>query len=106
MTSETKRHGIGRWWWVGGLALAALVVVLLSPLASSDPDGLERVAIDQGFANRAENPPFTILADYLFPGLDPTVATIVAGLIGVLVVFGVVIVVGRLLASRRRGRDQ
>ena len=43
---------IRRYWWLAGLALAALVVVVLAPLASSDPDGLERVAIDAGFAEQ------------------------------------------------------
>jgi len=31
--------------------------VLLSPLASSSPDGLERVAEDKGFIDAAEAPP-------------------------------------------------
>jgi hypothetical protein len=43
------RSRLGRWWWVVGLAIAALVVIVLAPLASADPDGLERVAEDQGF---------------------------------------------------------
>ena len=29
-------------WWLVGLAIAILVVVVLAPLASPDPDGLER----------------------------------------------------------------
>jgi hypothetical protein len=29
-----------RLWWVAGLAIAILVVVMLAPLASGDPDGL------------------------------------------------------------------
>ncbi len=40
------RGRLGRWWWAVGLAIAAVVVVILAPLASSDPDGLERVAED------------------------------------------------------------
>src|SRR5207253_1608486 len=43
------RRRAGRLWWLAGLAIAALVVVILAPLASSDPDGLERVAQDHGF---------------------------------------------------------
>jgi hypothetical protein len=36
------------------LALALGLAVALAPFASSSPDGLERVAADQGFAARAE----------------------------------------------------
>ena len=35
-----------------GIAIAALVVIVLAPLASPDPDGLERVAEDKGFLDR------------------------------------------------------
>jgi len=35
-------------------ALISLVVVLLSPLASANPDGLNRVAIDLGFIHTAQ----------------------------------------------------
>jgi hypothetical protein len=96
----------GRRWWLAGLAIAALVVVVLAPLASGDPDGLERVAIDRGFADRAEDPPFTVIADYVFPGLEGPAATVVAGLIGILLVFAVIWLVGRLLARRSHGTDR
>jgi hypothetical protein len=96
----------GRRWWLVGLAIAAAVVVVLAPLASADPDGLERVATDQGFADRAEDPPFAVIADYVFPGLDGPAATIVAGLIGVVVVFAVIWLVGRLLVRRSPGPDR
>ncbi|MFN2419307.1 MAG: PDGLE domain-containing protein, partial [Candidatus Limnocylindria bacterium] len=42
--NRRPRRGLPRWWWLAGLAVAALVVVILAPLASGDPDGLERVA--------------------------------------------------------------
>ena len=45
---------IRRYWWVAGLVVAAAVVVILAPMASSDPDGLERVAIDGGFAAQGQ----------------------------------------------------
>ena len=53
--STPPRGRIGRRWWAIGVAIAALVVIVLAPLASSDPDGLERVAEDQGFLERAQN---------------------------------------------------
>lgn len=73
--------------------LAALVVALglgalLSPLASSSPDGLERVADDHGFVDRGRLAPLqeaAPIADYAFPGVeDPRLATALAGLTGTL----------------------
>lgn len=92
----------GRRWWIAGLAIAAATVVVIAPLASSDPDGLERVAEDQGFGDRAEDAWWTILPDYTIPGLDdPRLATIVSGLVGVALVFGAMWLLGRLIARRR-----
>lgn len=92
----------GSWWWLGGLAIAALVVIVLAPLASSDPDGLERVAEDRGFLDRAQDAVYEILPDYSIPGIeDPFLTTVLAGLIGVVVLFGLMVLLGRLLARRR-----
>jgi hypothetical protein len=85
------------------LGLIAAVVVAAALFASGDPDGLERVAEDTGFIGAGEDSPFSLIADYVFPGLDGPAATIVAGLIGVAVVFGVVWFIGRVLARRRSG---
>lgn len=75
-------------WWVFGLLLA-LAVALLSPLASSHPDGLERVAEEEGFLEQAQEAPFRVIADYLFPGIEnENVATMAAGLSGTALLFG------------------
>lgn len=89
-------------WWLVGLAVVAVVVVIAALVASGDPDGLERVAIDQGFSQAAEDAPFSIIPDYTMPGMDGSASTIVAGLIGITVVFGLVWLVGRALARRSR----
>lgn len=82
-----------------GLAIA-LLLAALSPLASANPDGLEWVAEQQGFLNQADAPLFSLIPDYVVPGLsNETLATIAAGVIGVLVVAGVAIGVG---AARRK----
>lgn len=52
--------------WLGGLGTALLIAGLLSPFASSNPDGLDRVAQDHGFDHRAEPHPPAI--DYLSMG--------------------------------------
>ncbi|MFC1976949.1 PDGLE domain-containing protein [Chloroflexota bacterium] len=88
-------------WWLIGLA-ACLAVACLSPLASSSPDGLERVAEDKGFIGLAGEAPFQIIADYTFPGIEnEAVATILAGLIGTLIMFGVVYALAWLLTLRK-----
>jgi len=74
--------------WVAGLALTALLTVL-APLASADPDGLERVAEDLGFLQAARPSPFSLLPDYEIPGLPHGgLATILAGILGAGLVFG------------------
>jgi cobalt/nickel transport system permease protein len=86
---------------VTGIGLAiALGLALVSPLASSDPDGLERVAEDHGFLARARDPLYNLLPDYSIPGLDGPIATIVSGIIGLLIVFALVYGITLLLRGR------
>jgi cobalt/nickel transport system permease protein len=95
------RGGFG--WVIGGLVFA-LVVVLFSPFASGDPDGLERVAEDLGFIGQGLEAPFQILPDYTIPGLGETgLSTIMAGAIGALVVAVSAIGLGRLLRRPAAG---
>lgn len=87
MNRKNLLNLLRRYWWVVGLMLA-LVVALLSPLASSQPDGLERVAEDEGFQDEAEPARYELLVDYLFPGIENEVlATILAGVLGTLILF-------------------
>jgi cobalt/nickel transport system permease protein len=94
-TAIRSRGGLG--WAVTGLVIA-LAVVLFSPFASGDPDGLERVAENLGFINQGASAPYEILPEYTIPFLGPSgFSTIVAGLIGALIVAGIVIAIGRSL---------
>lgn len=78
----------GAGWIVAGL-LIAMLVVLVSPLADPNPDGLERVAEDKGFIEVAEDPSYEILPDYTIPFIEnEALTTILAGAIGVLLVAG------------------
>lgn len=91
----------GRGWVVTGI-LITLAVVLLAPLASADPDGLERVATDIGFIARGQDAPYQIIPDYTLPFLGETpLSTIVAGMIGVLVVGAIIVFTGRLMLARK-----
>jgi cobalt/nickel transport system permease protein len=90
----------GRGWVVGGM-IAALIVVLLSPLASADPDGLERVAENLGFLDRGLDAPYQIIPDYSIPFLgEAPLSTIVAGVIGALLVAALAFGVARLIRRR------
>lgn len=100
LLGEEKVKAQGGWGWVAiGMALA-LAVVLLSPWASADPDGLERVAEDVGFIQQGLDAPYQVLPDYTIPLLGESgLSTIIAGAIGALVVAGLAIGGGRLLKS-------
>lgn len=90
----------GRGWVVGG-ALVSLIAVLLSPLASAHPDGLERVAENIGFLGQGQSAPYQILPDYTIPFLGETpLSTIVAGAVGAVVVLGLMVVVGTSLKKK------
>lgn len=99
---KTNAHG-SRGWVLGGL-LISLAVVLFSPLASIFPDGLERVAEDVGFLQLGSDAPFELLPDYIIPALGETgLSTIIAGGIGVLLVAGITILIGRALQGQKQG---
>ncbi len=87
---------------VGGLVLS-LLVAAFSPLASPNPDGLVSVASSQGFLGLEQSAPFELLPGYTIPSLaNPAAATILAVMLGTLVVFVAAVVVGRVAARRYR----
>ncbi len=87
---------------LGGLA-AIGVAVLLAPLASSFPDGLEKTAETQGFAAKAGTFFSAVFADYTLPGLHSVaVSRVLAGLIGVAIVFVLVVGLAKLLSRKER----
>ena len=89
-TASSTGRGLGVRWWVVGY-IVAVAVTLLAPLASGSPDGLERVAEDAGFIERAQDAPYAIIADYVVPGIqNEGLATILAGVIGVTIVYALV----------------
>jgi hypothetical protein len=87
-------------WWHGVLILA-LFLAILSPMASSSPDGLERVAEDKGFIDVALAPFFNIFPDYVIPGVTNKVLSIIlAGLSGTLILFGIGYGLAKLLRTK------
>jgi cobalt/nickel transport system permease protein len=88
-------------WVVGGLGLS-LVVAAFSFTASSSPDGLERVAKDGGFLDRALDPLYRIFPDYSLPFVgDPLISGILAVVAGTLLVFSVALLVARTQGRRK-----
>ncbi len=87
-------------WWIIGLSIA-LLLAIISPLASKFPDGLDRFAEEYNFTDKAVEPFFTVISDYSFPGItSDTTATIIAGVLGTLILFGLVFGLATLLKSK------
>ncbi len=77
---------------VVGLVVAFALATFVSPFASSSPDGLEKVAVDNALDTDVEDHALADapLADYGVEGVDnERVSTGLAGLIGVAVTFAV-----------------
>ena len=89
--------------WIGGLAVAAVLAVL-SPLASAHPDGLEWVAEQTGFLEAAQGPAYEIIPDYVLPGISSeALATILAGVVGIVIVAGAAWLVSRFRKNDAAG---
>lgn len=88
------------------LALAVGLAVAVSPWASADPDGLEKVAEDKGFLDRGklhELQDGSPIPDYAFPGIEnERLATGVAGFVGTLGTFAVGYGLAGVVRRRRR----
>ena len=103
-TAERPRVGMRGFVLAAGV-VALVVAAVVSQFAAPDPDGLERVAEDQGFISSAQehalaSSPF---ADYATQGLgNETVSLAVAGIVGVVVT----LLVGLGVVAAVRDRDR
>jgi cobalt/nickel transport protein len=91
---------------IAGLLVTIGLALVVSGFASSSPDGLERVAEDKGFLESAQDHLFADgpLADYTVRGVDDErLSTGLAGLVGVLITFGVGLGLFALLRATRPG---
>ena len=89
---------------IGGVLAALLFAVVVSQFAVDNPDGLERVAIDQGFEDQATDHALdnSIFADYATEGVDnETLSLAIAGAAGTLLTLAVGL--GLLAAARGAG---
>jgi cobalt/nickel transport system permease protein len=86
--------------WISGLVLT-VVLLIISPLASSKPDGLEWVAEKLGFLIMAQDASYHIIPDYVLPGIqNEALATIMAGAVGVVIVMALVLLLTRRKTSQ------
>jgi len=101
---QTSAETDGRGWIVVGIAIA-LLVILVSPFASGFPDRLEWVAEENGFLDTAVDAPFQVLPGYTIPMLGESgLSTILAGVIGALIVAVIAFGLARLLRGRETKR--
>jgi cobalt/nickel transport protein len=98
---------------VVGLGTALLISVLLSPFASQNPDGLDRVAQDLKFEEKAAEEPlahklpfYGVFDEYAVRGISEQFATPLAGLVGTLVTFGIAWGIGKLTVRGATPPDQ
>ncbi len=100
LIDENSASAKGSRGWVFAGVLMTLAVLLLSPLASANPDGLNRVAADLGFIHTATARTGP-LAGYVFPFLrSDSLSKIAAGGIGVAVVGVVIMLLGQGMKAK------
>ena len=93
---------------VGGLIVTIGLAFFVSPLASSSPDGLEKVSIDQGFADTAQEHSLADgpLAGYEVEAVgDEGLSTGLSGAIGVVITFGAGMILFGLLRTIRARKE-
>jgi cobalt/nickel transport protein len=105
---KNLRENKGLWIFVGtALVVAVLLGVFVSPWASSNPDGLEKIPKDKGFMKKAEEEKpawkHSPMKDYAFPGVKGEKAsTGISGLVGVMITLAVMVAVGLLALGLNR----
>lgn len=103
------KRKVGLAFLIGGLAVALALAFLVSPLVSGEPDGLNRVAVDQGFADEERPHPVqdSPVAGYRVRGIEnESLGTGLAGVIGVIATFALGFGLFRLLGRQPRERSE
>lgn len=97
---------------ITGLGVALLIAIFLSPFASKNPDGLDRVSQDLKFDKKeapdkpAHKLPFyQIFDEYALRGVPEGIATPIAGLVGTLATFGLAWGIGKLVVRGSHNRE-
>jgi len=95
-----------------GIIAALIIAVFISPFASSFPDGLEKVAENFGFIEKAQNSVsdnIFLIPDYSFGAVDsPLWQGALAGLFGVLIVaavFGIIYLIYKAATKNKNKQN-
>jgi len=114
--SNTSSQARNRAFIIAGLGVSLLIAVLLSPFASQNPDGLDRVSQDLKFDTKATEetpakklPFYQVFDEYAARGVPEAIATPIAGIVGTLVTFSLAWGVGKLVIRRHdvdRDKDE
>lgn len=81
--------------------IISIILVLFSPLASSFPDGLEKVSEIFNFSHRGTSLISSPMPDYTIPTIkNSTLSTIIAGILGTLIIFILLYFLGNLLKKK------
>jgi len=88
--------------------IAISIAVFLSPFASEQPDGLEKVAQDKKFDTLEKKSTLkSPFPDYsVSPVKNDRISTALAGLIGAVVSFGAVFIIGYILHIKKNSKSQ
>ena len=96
-----------------GIVAALIIAVFISPFASSHPDGLEKVAENFGFLEKAQNTvsdKVFLIPGYTFGAVDnPLWQGALAGLFGVLIVlviFGIIFLIYKAATKNKNKNEQ
>jgi len=82
------------------LWFSIMIVILAAFFASSYPDGLEKVIGKLGFIKPAASSP-VLLSDYHVLSIpNPNLSTLIAGLAGIILTFGIFWLTAKLLVKR------
>lgn len=85
--------------YIKALILILVCLAVLIPFASSDPDGLEKVAGTLG-VEETVSPSAGLMPDYTVPVVENNYgSTLIAGVIGVFLVLGAALVLGKSLTK-------
>lgn len=105
--SENLKRSRNSAFIIAGLGVALLIAIFISPFASQNPDGLDRVSQDLKFDRKAAKdipahklPFYSVFNEYAVRGVPKSVATPLAGLIGTLATFGLAWGMGKLVVRK------
>jgi hypothetical protein len=85
--------------YIKALILILVCLAILIPLASGNPDGLEKVAESLGI-EETESEAAGLMPDYTVPTIENSyLSTLVAGIVGVFLVLGAALVLSKTMTK-------